>query len=404
MNSAKKRWVAGLAVMLVFVIPLIVKHQRSGMGTAVNVIAAHKRALHPAILASGTLAYTTEVSLTAEVLARVSNILVKEGDTVEAGQLLLELDPKTYENAINRERASLRQSLVEIVRQRAALVLKERQYERSLALIKDQLIDMNSVEESRHQLQRARADLQYGEEAVSRSQAILVEAHEQRAKTRIRSPLTGTIVLVSIKGGETAIPSTSALAGAQLMKIADISEIQAELKVDEADIGKVVTGQGVRVIAAAFPFSPLPGRVEKIALDPMVEGMGRAYKVTTSLRVPNAMALRSGMSVRAEIQLSDGGEHLAVPVESVITAIAERGEARRHVWVVRDGAARRQEIETGVSDDDWEAVRSGLAAGDQVISGPARTLRALHDGERVMATIADHAATRFSAVRKGGEE
>ena len=97
------------------------------------------------------------------------------------------------------------------------------------------------------------------------------------------------------------------------------------------------------------------------------------------------------MSARADIFLSDGTEKLAVPVESVVTDVAEDDEVTRHVWVEKDGTADKVVVETGVSDDRWEEITKGLEVGDHVIVGPARTLRTLLDGDEVTQATEDKA-------------
>ena len=228
-------------------------------------------------------------------------------------------------------------------------------------------------------------------DACRRADAILGEAREQLAKTEVRSPLSGRVVDLPIKVGETAIPSTSSLAGAKLMTIADTSAIQARLQVDEGDIGKVVPGQQVDVYAAAFPDVALKGRVSQIALAPTVSGQSRAYEVTVDIEPPKDAELRSGMSARADIFLSDGSKKLAVPVEAVIAGSGEDDDAGSHVWLARDGKAEKVAVETGVSDDRWEEITQGLEVGDHVIVGPARTLRTLVDGSEVTRAKEDDA-------------
>jgi HlyD family secretion protein len=134
-------------------------------------------------LASGTLAYKVEVNLTAEVTARVRSIAVQEGDTVQEGQLLLRLDPETYNAIIAREEASVRQNRINIDRQRAVLALRKQQYERSQKLATAKLIDQNRLDEDRNQFVVSEADLRSSEEALQRSLAVLSDAREQRAKT-----------------------------------------------------------------------------------------------------------------------------------------------------------------------------------------------------------------------------
>ena len=378
-----KRWLVAGLIVLAIAVPLTVKRFSGKSGTPIDVIVAAEQEVKPSILASGTLAYKVEVNLTAEVTARVRSIAVQEGDTVQEGQLLLRLDPETYNAIIAREEASVRQNRINIDRQRAVVALRKQQYERSQKLATAKLIDQNRLDEDRNQFVVAEADLRSSEEALQRSLAVLSDAREQRSKTEIRAPISGRIVSLPIKAGEVAIPSTASLAGAQLMKIADVSAIQAEVKVDEADVAKITLGQRADVFAAAYPDTALVGKVERIALTPTVEGQGRSYKVTLAIDAPGDLQLRSGMSARAIIFLGDGRKQLSVPVEAVVTETPEKNVVKRFVWVDDGGKARKRAITTGLSDDRWEAIDSGIAVNDRVITGPAKTIRRLRDGDSV---------------------
>jgi len=397
-----KRWIGGGLVVLAIVVPLLVR-QFSGAGaTPVDMATAGAQDVRPSILASGTLAYRTEVNLTAEVTARVANILVQEGDNVAKGQLLLRLDPETYNNVIAREEASVRQNRISIDRQRAVVALRKQQFERSQKLAASSLIDKNRLDEDRNQYIVAEADLRSSEEALRRATAVLGDAREQRAKTEIRAPFSGRIVSLPIKAGEVAIPSTASLAGAQLMKIADVSAITAEVKVDEADVAKITLGQRADVFSAAYPDTALASKVEKIALTPTVDGQGRSYKVTLAIDAPQDLLLRSGMSARALVYLGDGARRLAVPVEAVVTETPEKNVVKRYVWRSDGGVARKTAIVTGLSDDRWEAIESGVSEGAKIIIGPSKTLRRLKDGERV--TQRENAGGRNGAASEDDSE
>jgi HlyD family secretion protein len=380
----ERKWLAAALVVAVVALPLLARGCRGDSARQLDLVKVEQRGIHPTILAPGTLAYRNEVNLTSELTGRVESIAIKEGDTVAEGDLLLTLDPEIYRNAVDRAQAGMRQGRIAIDRQRATLALRQRQFDRAEALAAERLLDQGSFDETRNQLQVARLELETSQEEFSRAQSALQDAREQLAKTTIRSPIAGRIVSLPIKVGETAVPSTSSFVGAQLAKIADTARIQAELKVDEADIARVSVGQRADVFAAAYPDDALEGTVERIALAPTVEGQGRAYQVTVALDVPAAMELRSGMSVRAEIVLGDGGKLAAVPVEAIISEKDGDGEATRYVWKVEDGTARKVEVDTGVSDDAWQAVTGkALAVGDLVARGPSRELRQLVEGDRV---------------------
>ena len=380
----ERKWLAAALVVAAVALPLLARGCRGDSARQLDLVKVEQRGIHPTILAPGTLAYRNEVNLTSELTGRVESIAIKEGDTVAEGDLLLTLDPEIYRNAVDRAQAGMRQGRIAIDRQRATLALRQRQFDRAEALAAERLLDQGSFDETRNQLQVARLELETSQEEFSRAQSALQDAREQLAKTTIRSPIAGRIVSLPIKVGETAVPSTSSFVGAQLAKIADTARIQAELKVDEADIARVSVGQRADVFAAAYPDDALKGTVERIALAPTVEGQGRAYQVTVALDVPAAMELRSGMSVRAEIVLGDGGKLAAVPVEAIISEKDGDGEATQYVWKVEDGTARKVEVDTGVSDDAWQAVTGkALAVGDLVARGPSRELRQLVEGDRV---------------------
>jgi HlyD family secretion protein len=383
MMKFERKWLAGALVVAVVAVPLLVRSCKGDSAKQLDLVKVEARAIHPTILAPGTLAYRTEVNLTSEITGRVDSIAIKEGDSVAQGQLLLTLDPEIYRNAVDRAEAGVRQGRISIDQQRAAVALRQKQFDRSRKLLAERMVDQGSFDEAQNQLKVATLALETSQEDYRRAQSALQDAREQLAKTSIRSPIAGRIVSLPIKVGETAVPSTSSFVGAQLAKIADTSRIQAELKVDEADIARVAVGQAADVYAAAFPDTALKGKVERIALAPTVEGQGRAYQVTIALTVPEKMELRSGMSVRAEIVLGDGGKLPAVPVEAIVTDVGEDKQAVQYAWKVEDGVAHKVKVEVGLSDDAWQAVGKPLKAGDTVARGPSRQLQQLQEGDRV---------------------
>lgn len=382
----KKKWLGLIAVVGIIAVPLVVKSKSGGDGKPVDIAIAAQQEIKPTILASGSLTYRTEVDLRSEVTARVQEILVAEGDDVKAGQLLLRLDPESYRNAIEREEAGLRQSSLSIEQQRTALELRRIQFERTRKLFEARMVDHSKFDQDKNQLQLAEVELKSSKEALRRADAVLKEAREQLGKTEIRAPMAGRVVSLPIKVGETAIPSISSQAGAQLLTIADTSAIQAEIKVDEGDIAKVNVGQAVDIYPAAYPETALKGLVEKVALASTTEGQSRAYKVTVSLKPDTSLKLRSGMSARAEIFLSDGSKRLAVPVEAVITEEKENAKTtQRFLVLAQDGKAKRVEIELGTSDDRWQEITKGLKPGDSVVTGPGKTLNELKNGDPLKA-------------------
>lgn len=380
----KKRWLGLALAAIAIATPLALRAHTAGDGLQVDTLILAPQDIRPVILASGTLAYRTEVALTSELTAKVKEVLVDEGDDVKAGQVLLRLDPESYRNAIEREEASHRQDSIGIDRQRVSLELRRTQFERTRQLFEAHMVGQSKYDEDHNALELAQVELKASEEAFKRGNAVVADAHEQLSKTEVRAPISGRVVAVPIKVGETAIPSTMSLAGAQLMTIADTSATQAELKVDEGDIARVGVGQKVSIYPAAWPDRALTGKVEKVALAPTVENQARAYKVTVAIDVPKELLLRSGMSCRAEIFLGDGAKKLAVPVEAVIDEDKDGKQTQHFLMLSRAGKVDKVEVQLGQSDDHWQEIAKGAKAGDMVVVGPGRTLHDLKSGDKVV--------------------
>src|SRR5690606_30792425 len=147
----EKKWAAAALVVAVVALPLLVRGCRGDSAKQVELVAVESRAITPTILAPGTLAYRNEVNLTSEITGRVASIAIQEGDEVREGQVLLSLDPEIYRNAVDRAEAGVRQGRIVIDRQRATLALRQRQFDRAEALVRERMIDQGSVDEARNQ-------------------------------------------------------------------------------------------------------------------------------------------------------------------------------------------------------------------------------------------------------------
>ncbi|KLD78882.1 efflux RND transporter periplasmic adaptor subunit [Xanthomonas hyacinthi] len=382
-----KKYLKGVLVLLAVSIPVLIRANTSG-GEAkdVEVSKASIQEVKPSVLASGTLAYATEVSLTAEVTAKVSEIFVSEGDEVKAGQLLIRLDAETYRNNVAKEDAAVALQKVDIDSKRQKIDLKVKQFERSKQLLPSRMIGQATYDEDRNALELALTDLRSSEQSLRAEQYVLAASRTTLSKTEILSPISGRVISLPIKVGEIAIPSTASLAGSQLLTVADTSILRAELKVDEGDIAKVMVGKPVDVFPAAYPDMAIEGHIRSIALAPIVEKQGRAYKVIAELPDAAGTRLQSGMSCRAEIHLTGSKEHLAIPVEALLSEGSEGTERKHFVVMNRNGVAYRQEVYPGISDDRWQEVVSGIKNDDVVVVGPSRVLWSLKDGDRLDVT------------------
>jgi len=266
------------------------------------------------------------------------------------------------------------------------------------------LVDEDSYQAIESELSLARVDLRSLQESLEQARAALNQSEELLGKTRIRSPIDGVVIQVDVKEGETVIAGTTNIPGSTMMVIADPSETLSEVRVDEADIAQVHVGQKADVFAAAWPDTPLSGSVQSIAsVARQTQGQASlSFLVKILLDEQDELAIRPGMSVRADIYTQSSEETLAVPVQAVLYDEEAGGEdggkdkaEETYVFVLEDGKAVRKDVKVGISSDSDQEIKTGLAEGEKVISGPFRVLRKLADGDPVEETEPD--------VKKEGE-
>lgn len=338
-----RKWIVPAAIVLVVAVPVTMSLLRGGEAKQVEIEPAALRAIAPSILASGTLAYESEVRLVPEVVGRVLELNVKEGDFVKQGDLLIQLDPATSQAEIAQLEAAERQSRLNIERQKVTLDTQTAKWKRYQTLRASGIVDANTYEEIASQRELARVELDASLEMLGQTGAQLKQARERLAKTEIRAPMSGKVTAVFIKRGETAVPSAMSIAGSDLMVIANTASLYAEVNVDEADVARVDVGQMATIAPAAFPDKSWQGTVEQVAISPKTQaGQSKAYQVRIKLEQREEQHFRPGMSCRAEIstRLADASPILSVPVQSVRYEDSEdvnKKADKATVYVAHDG-------------------------------------------------------------------
>ena len=401
----RKKLVIGLAIAALLCIPVAAKLTRgSGPAKAVDTDKIGMREIRSSILASGHLLYEEQVMLSPEVIGKVSAIHVKEGQQVAKGDLLLHLDDQTYRAEVAQQEAVVRQQRIAIEQQQLSVQNQENQYKRKLELHKMKMLADSAIDDARFALEAAKIELRNSRSRLEQVEASLKLANERLSKTTVRAPIAGTITALDIKVGETAVASQVSIAGSTLMTIANTATMVTEVNVDEADIARVAVGQEVEIHTAAYPEVALAGKVLSIPLSPKQNpaaaaqgaSKSRNYDVKVELLDTRQLALRPGMSVRAEVFVSSSGKSLALPLQAVLSNNEESTEgpkkkdkkkaeikAESWVFVARDGKAEKRIVTTGAADDSMQEIRSGLANGETVITGPYKVLRQLKQGDAV---------------------
>jgi len=390
----KKILIFALLAAVLIGLPLISKFTRGTDAKQVEIQKVEYKLIKSSILASGTLAYREQVQLRSEVIGQVTRLHVEEADHVKKDDPVITLDPKTYQAQVEQAEARVRIQQIAIERQRLLIKTLTDRFERQKTMFSQKLIDEDSFEALESELALAKVDLRSLQESLAQSRAALDQADDLLSKTRIKSPIDGLVIQVDIKEGETVIAGTMNIPGATMMVIADPSETLTEVQVDEADIAQVREGQKADIFSAAYPDTPLSGTIQSIATTAR-QTPGQAslsFLVKILLDEQDAMVIRPGMSVRADIYTQTSEETLAVPVQAVLyDEDADEGdedkdegkEEQTYVFVMEDGKAVRKDVEIGISSDSDQEISSGLKEGEIVISGPFRVLRNMNDGDEV---------------------
>ena len=388
----KKLLVIFAIALAVVAVPVLRNVAGGGNSVEVQIEALAPRSIQASVLASGHLVHEEEVKLSTEVIGRVTGIYVEEGDRVTNGQLLLQIDDEIYRAAVDQNEATVRMQEIAIQRQQMWAENLKTKWDRQQELHERNLIDDDSFEVATNEWGVAEIDLRSSRESLSQAIAQLEQAEDRLSKTRVVSPIDGTVTSLDIKVGETAISSTTNIPGSGLMTIANPASIHTEVNVDEADIANVAVGQNAQVFAIAYPDQPIEGVIDSIAVSAKVaEGaQGLSFAVKIRLEKTNGIVLRPGMSCRAEIFTEIAEGLLAVPIQAIL--VDEDRNANRttyRVFVHEDRKARQVEVRVGLSDDAWQAVTGGLNEGDEVIIGPDRLLRNLGSGDNVTVLSSD---------------
>ena len=396
--------IVGAIVALVAIAYL--KQTGGSAEVSVNVEQAKIEEIKSSILASGTLIYKEQIELRSEVIGQVSEMLVEEGDRVIKDQVLMRLDPRTFNADVEQQQAYVRIQTIAIERQKQELKNITSKWQRNKNLFERKIIGQDAFELIENQYALARIDLRSREEGLTQAQATLDKAMDRLEKTVFRSPIDGIATSVDIKLGETAISGTTNIAGSNLITVADPSSILVEVLVDEADIANIEIDQSADVFAVAYPDQALKGTVQSIATSAKrsTYRQGLSFTVKILLEVTADIDIRPGMSCRAEIFTKIKQGTIAVPIEAIVfedgddessdvdteqdsdsisVRVSDNISSTSHVFLLIDGKAVKRDVELGISNDRLQEITSGLAVDETVVIGPARALSKLKEGDSV---------------------
>jgi HlyD family secretion protein len=410
-------------------------YYRLDKGLTVTTETIRSRDLEAVVSASGKIQPKRLVNISADTPGRVVNLAVNEGDRVTVGQFLLQIDPKSLRTRVDSSAASLQANQMSLDQMRQAIETARVQLEQAQQTLKrqqdlwsKQLISRDTLDKATNDAKSAESALQEREHAahaqdsrITQERASLESAQYDLSKVRILSPIDGIVTTRNIQEGETAVVGTMNNAGTVLLKLADMSVIQAEIEVDETSIPSVKFDQRARITIDALPERSFRGHVTEIGNSPIQAATTSTTTQATNFKVVVVLDepvpdIRPGFTCTADITTATRRGVVAVPIPAVAVrelvydasgaivkephmdkkrppgqapaGVAELkpGQVRREtegVFVLRGGRAEFVPIKVGISGDRYFEVLAGLSDGDQVVTGPYNSVRGMADGDKV---------------------
>lgn len=408
----------------------------------VTVDKAGEKKVIETVTASGKIQPETEVKLSSEVSGEVTELLVKEGDVVKKGQLLCKVRPDVlqsgYERAVasyNSQKASVASAQQQLVQSQANFDNADATYKRNVALFNKKVISASEFDAAKAAYLTAKANLESAKASVTgakfgleQSSANVKEAGANLAKTTIYAPVDGVVSKLSIELGD-RILGTSQMAGTEIMRISNLTTMEVNVEVNENDINRVNIGDSATIEVDAFADKKFKGIVTEIASSSTSVGAATSsvdqvtnFSVKVRLIAENnaekgTTTFKPGLSATVDIE-SESLTGLAVPIQSVFTGDAgnkpkDGGKGpsngndqnmdkqksklndkkiKQFVYLFDSKAStvKKVEVTTGIQDDQFIIVKTGIKAGQDVVSGPYSAIQnKLKDGMKVEKTTKD---------------
>jgi HlyD family secretion protein len=383
-----------LPAAIILIIFAIVGKKAGWFGKAVTVkVAVEKaevRAITETITANGKIQPEKEVKISPDVSGEIVEMLIKEGENVVKGQLLCRIRPDVYISQRDRSMAAISSAKARLSQSEAQFIQAELAYTRNKQLFEEQTISKSEFEQAEASYKVAKAEVDAAKFSVISSEASLKEANENLTKTSIYAPMSGTVSMLLVELGE-RVAGTNLMAGTEMMRVADLSRMEAQVQVNENDIVRVKVGDTAVISIDAYMDQKFKGTVTEIANSAKTTGVSADQVTNFDVKIlvlpdsyknltiaGNINPLRPGMSATVDIQTVTRKDIIAVPIQAVTTrtdttkaSISPSDENIRTLVFTSDGKyAFARDVKTGIQDNSYIEITSGLNTGDQVITAP----------------------------------
>jgi len=390
-NKILKILVPVVIVLLVFA---VIGKKAGWFGKAVTVKVAvenaEKRLVVETITANGKIQPEKEVKISPDVSGEIVELTVKEGNHVEKGQLLIRIKPDIYISQRDRSLAAISSARARLAQSDAQFTQAELSYKRTKQLFEEQTISKSEYEQADASYSVAKAEVDAAKFAVISAEASLKEANENLTKTSIYAPMTGTVSMLLVELGE-RVAGTGMMAGTEMLRVADLSRMEAQVQVNENDIVRVNLGDTALITVDAYLDKKFKGIVTEIANSAKTTGVSADQVTNFDVKIlvlpesyeeiiiaGNPNPFRPGMSATVDIQSETKAGIVAVPIQSVTTradttknVLTPSDKDIRTIVFITDGKyALAKDVKTGIQDNNYIEIVSGIAEKDQVISAP----------------------------------
>jgi len=383
-------------------------------GTVVDIAAVTRTAmLRSFVTASGEIVATRYADIGSAAMGRLVSLTVKEGDTVKAGQVVARIDPvqasasadaaaaglRALEAEASAAASQIRAARADLAAAEARATDAQRALARARELRQAGLIAQADFDTAQATADSAAAQVQSAEAAIGRleearaaadrrvaqGRAEVARARDLVAKTDITAPIDGVVTRLDVEEGEMVVIGVQNQPGTILLTISDLSSINAEVKVAEADVLRLAQGNAATVTLEALPGTTFQGKVVEIGASALTQlgTQAAAREFRVKVRLEGALeTLRPGLTCDAEILVAERANVLTVPLQAVVQRTTASGEPEVGVFVVTDGVARFSPATTGIIGGLTIEIE-GVPEGATIVAGPFQALREIQDGEPV---------------------
>lgn len=408
-NKKKFFIFGGLGLLVVIILLLVVFGGDKENIVSVQTEKVEKRTITQVVSATGKINPVYQVMISAEATGEIVYLGVKEGDVVRKGQLLVRIKPDIYEAQRNNTAARLDQSKASLSSTKAQLDKVESDYKRVQGLFQKKLASDSELETAKSAYLQTLGSYESQKSFVVQSEAALKEANETLNKTYVYAPMNGTISKLSVELAQRVLGSNFS-PGTEILTVADLSQMEARVDVDENDVVLISVGDESKVKVDAFGDKEFKGKVTQIGNSAVSRGLGTQdevvnFQVRVLIEDPDKQ-LRPGMSCDADVKTETKTDVMAVPIQSVTARMdkpmmkesgdredqpqeekpktGKANKAKEVVFLSNDNKAKMVEVKTGISDDTYIEIQSGLKGGEDVITGPYKAIsKELEEGTKI---------------------